>query len=444
MNAVRPKKLAGWGRYPVVDCVTREPSTADDAAVALTTPAIARGNGRSYGDSSLAPEGTVITRRLDRMLAFDPATGRLTCEAGTLLSDIVETFVPRGWFVPVTPGTKFVTVGGMIASDVHGKNHHGAGSFCDHLEAIELALGDGLVFRCSPTEHADLFAATCGGMGLTGIILTATFRLIPIESAWIAQTIERAPNLGRLFEIFEANTHWTYSVAWVDCLASGGDLGRSVVFLGEHATAEQVLAAERAAPLRLAARKPKPVPFDFPQMALNRLSVRAFNTLYYRRQREGAATVGLDGYFYPLDSLLAWNRIYGRRGFVQYQCVLPLESSRAGLTELLDAAAREGNASFLAVLKLMGPESFGLLSFPMRGYTLALDFPVQPPTLRLLDRFDAIVAAHGGRIYLAKDARMGAAALERGYPSLPTFRDVRRRYGLQERFRSAQSARLGL
>ena len=439
-----PRQLAGWGRYPVLDCRTSEPSTAEDAAAALAGSVIARGNGRSYGDASLAPDGTLITSRLDRMLAFDPATGELACEAGTLLADIVSTFVPRGWFPPVTPGTKWVTVGGMIAADVHGKNHHGAGSFCEHVEWIELALGDGTVFRCSRDNHPDLFAATCGGMGLTGIILTASFRMIPVETAWIAQTVERAANLDHVFAAFEANKHRTYSVAWVDCLATGADLGRSVIFFGEHATAEQLPPSERAAPFRQALRKPRRVPFDFPALALNRLSVRAFNTIYYRQQRGAGGLATLDSYFYPLDALLEWNRIYGRRGFVQYQCVLPLAASRKGLTDLLAAAAREGNASFLAVLKLMGRESFGLLSFPIEGYTLALDFPVNPPTLRLLERFDAIVAAYGGRVYLAKDARMSAAMFASFYPRLPEFRDVRRKYGLEGRFGSAQSVRLGI
>ncbi|GAC1339341.1 MAG: FAD-binding oxidoreductase [Acetobacteraceae bacterium] len=438
------KSLSGWGRYPVLDCRTAEPpSTAEAARPHPERLGVARGNGRSYGDSSLAAAGTVLTKHLDRLLAFDPATGQLTCEAGTLLADVVATFVPRGWFPPVTPGTKWVSVGGMIAADVHGKNHHGTGSFCEHVVWLDLALGDGNVLRCSRTEHAELFAATCGGMGLTGIILAAAFTMIPVATARIAQTIERAANLDAALALFEAGRHWTYSVAWVDCLANGADLGRSVVFFGEHATQEQLPAAERATPLRQPVRGARRVPFDFPAMALNRFSVRAFNTLYYQRQRPGSALVDIDPYFYPLDALLDWNRIYGKPGFVQYQCVLPFATSREGLRALLAAAAADGSASFLAVLKLMGRPSFGLMSFPMEGYTLTLDFPVTPPTMRLLERFDAIVREGGGRIYLAKDARMGAEMLA-GYPGLAEFRAVRQRYGLDQRFRSAQSDRLGL
>ncbi len=422
-----------------------EPATIGDAAAAFANqPAIARGNGRSYGDSSLSPTCTTITSRLDRILAFDETTGTLTCEAGTMLADIVAVFIRRGWFPPVTPGTKFVTVGGMIAADVHGKNHHVAGSFCEHVLWLDLALGDGTVLRCSQTDHSDLFAATCGGMGLTGIILRAAFTLIPVTSAWIEQTVERAPNLREVMALFERASDRTYSVAWVDCLARGSDLGRSVVFLGEHASAEQLPRQHAADPLELAPRRSLRVPIDLPRMALNRMFVSAFNALYYRRHQPSRGFVDVDRYFYPLDALLEWNRIYGKSGFVQYQCVLPRAASYSALSALLDSAAREGNASFLAVFKLMGSGSFGHLSFPMEGYTLTLDFPATDMTLRLLDRFDAIVAEHGGRIYLAKDARTTRAMIEAGYPKLPVFREVRRRYGVDQRFRSAQAARLEL
>ena len=437
--------LSGWGRFPVLDCMFAEATTTDQASrLLLILPSIARGNGRSYGDSSLSPAYTFGTRRLDRMLAFDEATGRLTCEAGTLLSDIIAVFVPRGWFPPVTPGTKFVTVGGMIASDVHGKNHHVAGSFCDHVASFDLAIGDGTVLHCSRAEHPDLFAATCGGMGLTGILLRATFTLIPIASSRIEQKIERAPNLESAMALFEASQNWTYSVAWVDCLASGADLGRSAVILGEHAPVGRLKACDRTTPFQRPRYNSKRLPIDFPHVALNTVSVRLFNSLYYRLQKPSTTLVDLEPYFYPLDTVLEWNRIYGRRGFVQYQCVLPLDASRAGLAELLRAIAQDGNASFLTVLKRLGRASFGYLSFPMEGYTLALDFPAKPGTLRLLERLDAIVEAHGGRLYLAKDARTSARMIAATYPRLATFREIRRRYGLDQRFRSAQSARLEL
>jgi FAD/FMN-containing dehydrogenase len=439
--------LAGWGRYPVADCRVVEPDTVEELGLFLgmyPSAAIARGNGRSYGDSSLSPECTIATTRLGRFLHFDPGTGALVCEGGTLLSDVIDTFLPRGWFPPVTPGTKFVTIGGMIASDVHGKNHHRAGSFCEHVSSIELATSEGTVLTCSPTENADLFAATCGGMGLTGIIVRATIRLIAVASSRIEQTILRAPNLSAAMDIFDERLDSTYSVAWIDCVASGATLGRCIVILGEHASAEKLHSRDRESPYARMPRAARRLPFDLPAFFLNGLSVRVFNSLYYRLNRPGASIVDIDTYFYPLDGMHDWNRMYGRRGFVQYQCVLPLTASRSGIAELLTHIARAGLGSFLGVLKRLGKQSFGHLSFPTEGYTLALDFPLRPDTLRLLDTLDRIVAAHCGRIYLTKDARAPASLIASGYPRLAAFRDVRGRFGLHERFQSLQSRRLEL
>jgi decaprenylphospho-beta-D-ribofuranose 2-oxidase len=439
--------LAGWGHYPVVECRSIEPDSAEELVRYLATrgtPAIARGNGRSYGDSSLSPECTIAMRRLDRMLAFNRESGTLTCEAGTLLADVIDTFLPRGWFVPVSPGTQFVTVGGMIASDVHGKNHHVAGSFCEHVISFDLATGDGNVLTCSRTGNTDLFAATCGGMGLTGVILRATFRLLRVESSRIEQTIIRAPDLESAMEIFECHNNSTYSVAWIDCLASGAKLGRSVVFIGEHANTDRLPERQRAEPYARKMRAAKRFPLDLPEFLLNRGLVSMFNTVYYRLQRPGTRLVDLEPYFYPLDAIHDWNRMYGSRGFVQYQCVLPLGASRTGLVELLTAIARAGLGSFLAVLKRLGRQSFGYLSFPMEGYTLALDFPVKAGTFTLLAKLDDVVARHGGRIYLTKDARTSPEVIAAGYPQLGAFREVRRRHGLEARFQSVQSRRLEL
>lgn len=438
--------LSGWGRYPVLDARLLRPGGAQAIADTLRTasgPLIARGNGRSYGDASVGLPDTLDMTALDRFVAFDEATGELTCEAGVLLADILRVFVPRGWFPAVTPGTQFVTVGGMIASDVHGKNHHVAGSFGNHVTALDLMLGDGTVLTCSAAEHADLFAATCGGMGLTGVILSATIRLIPIETALVRQTVSRAGNLAEAMALFDAAADTTYSVAWIDCLSGGSALGRSILMTGEHLRLEEG-GADRAAPL---ARKPsrrKSMPIDLPGFVLNRLSVSAFNEAYYRLHRDGRSDIAIDPFFYPLDHIGAWNRIYGRRGFVQYQCVLPAAESREGLQALLTTIARAGEGSFLAVLKRLGPQAPGLLSFPLDGYTLALDFPLRGGTLPLLDRLDDIVAEHGGRIYLTKDARVQRDVFEKGYPGLPAFRAIRRRYGLQDRFQSALSRRLEL
>lgn len=438
--------LSGWGRYPVAQCRLVDLRRVGDAGaeIAAAETAIARGAGRSYGDPSLNPELTLRTLQMDRVLDFDAETGDLECEAGLLLADLIALFLPRGWFVPVTPGTKFVTLGGMVASDVHGKNHHLAGSFCDHVEWLDLILADGRVERCSRQRNAELFAATCGGMGLTGIIGRLRFRMLRVESASVRQKTVAAPNLDAAMEAIESSLDWTYSVAWIDCLARGKNLGRSLLFLGEHVKAGDLPAARRASPLELRPRRAKTVPIDFPQFALGTLSVRAFNAFYYRAHASGEAVVDLDPYFYPLDAIGAWNRIYGRRGFVQFQCVLPLETSREGMKQLLETISSAGKGSFLAVLKRMGAESFGLLSFPRAGYTLALDFPVGADTFALLGRLNAIASERGGRVYLAKDACATPGIMESGYPRLAQFRAVRRQWDPAHRFSSLQSRRLEL
>jgi FAD/FMN-containing dehydrogenase len=437
---VQETSFTGWGRYPRVSCHVIEAADTEriPGAVAAAPSLIARGNGRAYGDAAVNARGTLPMVPHCKVLAFDPATGRLTAEAGLLLADIIAEFVPRGWFAPVTPGTKFVSLGGMIAADVHGKNHHLTGSIGRHIEGFDLALADGRIVHCSPAENAALFAATLGGMGLTGVILRATIRMMPIETSKIRCETLRAANLDAVMELFEASQSWTYSVAWIDCLSGGGALGRSVLQRGEHATAAEVPGGSTSLPVNRARR----VPFDFPTFALNRWSVRAFNALYWRRSRPGTAIIDLDPFFYPLDALLEWNRIYGRPGFFQYQCVLPTAASRSGLTALLERIRASGAGSFLSVLKRFGPQD-GMLSFPMEGYTLALDFPVTAATLRLADELDAIVADHGGRLYLAKDARMSRRMLA-GYPRLDEFKAVRASVDPDRKFASALSERLGL
>lgn len=435
--------LAGWARYPVVDC--RQDSPRDDVEVANVygrgNAEIARGNGRAYGDAALNASGVVATARMNRMLAFCPDAGLLTCEAGVLLSDIVAVFLPRGWFPLVTPGTRFVTVGGMIAADVHGKNHHQVGSFCNHLDWLELMLPTGEIMRCSSTQAADLFAATCGGMGLTGTVLRAAFRLQPVETCMIQQETRPAKNLDEAFAVFESELDQPYSVAWIDGLAEGDAIGRSVVYVGSHAPRKEGT-PNQSDPLRLAPPNPKRVPVDFPAFALSRPSMRLLNGLYRRAQRSGTSEIDVYRYFYPLDALLDWNRVYGRRGFMQYQCVLPLQESREGIARLLREIAKYGEASFLSVLKRMGASSFGYLSFPFEGYTLAMDFPVTKANLDLLDRLDKIVLEHRGRLYLAKDSRAVPSTIAAGYPMLDKFREVRRRYGLEGLVESHLSRRL--
>jgi decaprenylphospho-beta-D-ribofuranose 2-oxidase len=440
-------KLSGWGRYPVLEARTHRPRSVEALRqLIVSEPSlIARGNGRAYGDSAINTSATVETRHINRMVAFDPASGQLVAEAGVLLGDIIAAFLPGGWFPMVTPGTKFVTLGGAIAADVHGKNHHRDGSFRTCVDWIDVMGPDGEIRRCSPTDNASLFDHTLGGMGLTGIILRAAIRLRPVETAWIRQQTIPAANLKAAMAAFEAAQDATYSVAWIDCLGTGGNLGRSLVMRGEHATRADLSSEQAQAPFQIKPKRKLGIAMDFPAASLNSLTVRAFNALYYwvGARKTGTQLVDWDSYFYPLDAVLGWNRIYGRKGFAQFQCALPLDRSEAGLTALLVEIAKAGSGSFLAVLKRFGKQE-SAFSFPMEGYTLALDFPVTPKTLALLERLDQITIEHGGRFYLAKDSRMTGATLRASDPRAADFQAHRDSQGLTSRFRSAQSERLAL
>ena len=443
--------LSGWGRHPAVDCRLERLRRCEDLPGMLQPGAtlIARGNGRSYGDAALNSELTLSMLAMNRMRAFDAGTGLLDCEAGVLLTDLLETFVPRGWFPPVVPGTRLVTVGGMVAADVHGKNHHRDGTFGAHVESLTLASADGAIRECSRTENADLFCATLGGMGLTGVILSVRFRLRPVETAFVMAETLAARDLDETMALFEASRDWPYSVAWIDCLARGAGLGRAVVTRGAFIERGALPPHLASNPLRPVPAGKLRVPADVPSALLNRVSIGLFNALFYRRgrgrARSGARPVHFDRFFFPLDRIEAWNRLYGRRGFVQYQCVLPKGESVAGVAALLERAAASGQGSFLAVLKLFGPAGEGLMSFPMEGYTLALDFPLRTGTLALLDGLDEITHRHGGRVYLAKDARCAPERMREGYPRLGAFKAVRAEgAGVPPGFASELSRRLVL
>lgn len=441
------KDLSGWGRYPVLKAKIYAPRTVRQLQdiVSAEPSVIARGNGRAYGDSAINSSATITMRHMNRMHAFDGQTGQLVAEPGVLLSDIIAAFLPRGWFPMVTPGTKFVSLGGAIAADVHGKNHHKDGSFRACVDWIDVMDATGAITRCSRSENSSLFEHTIGGMGLTGIIVKAAIRLRPIETAWIKQTTHVAPNLKAAMDLFEASQDATYSVAWIDCLAAGDDLGRSLVMLGEHAVKTDLSIRQHKSSFDVPQKSKRTVPFDFPGLALNRFSVRAFNALYYwaGSRKTGTQLVDWDSYFYPLDAILHWNRIYGRKGFAQFQCVLPLDSSEKGLSELLDATSKAGAGSFLAVLKRFGAQD-SPFSFPMEGYTLALDFPVNGKTLKLLTELDHITLEHGGRFYLAKDARMSAKTFDASDKRIEAFRVQRQDNNWQSCFASNQSERLAL
>lgn len=432
------QQLTAWGRFPVVESERVLFSHYDELAdgVSSSSELIAFGNGRSYGDSALS---SVVAPMLcsNRFLGFDEASGVLTCEAGVLLSDIIKVFLPRGWFLKVTPGTKLITVGGAIACDIHGKNHHVEGCFSECVESFRMMLADGSVVECSRSENRELFLATCGGMGLTGIILQATLALKPVKSQNIRQTTIKTRNLKDTFEAFEAYSGQPYSVAWIDCLAKGKSLGRSILMVGDFADDGDINYVEK---------RSLSVPLDFPTFALNTLSVKAFNMLYYGKAKMGESqqTVGVDSFFYPLDALNNWNRIYGKAGFTQYQFILPKSVSYEGLSEILSAIAASGRGSFLAVLKLYGPANENYLSFPLEGYSLALDFKIEKGLFPLLDRLDSIVVRHGGRIYLTKDVRVSRETFEAGYPELGKFMSVRQSVDPKRKFASLQSKRLGL
>ena len=438
--------LSGWGQYPRIDAKLNAPRSEEDLqALVLQGNSIARGNGRAYGDSAVSAQNTVHMRHFNRMLSFDAEQGQLVAEAGVLLADVIDAFLPRGWFSYVTPGTKFVTLGGMIAADVHGKNHHKDGSFGTYVDWIDVLISDGSVQRCSRSENTELFEWTVGGMGLTGIVLRAAIRLRHVSSAWIEQRTLVAENISHAIELFEQSHDATYSVAWIDCLQQGKSMGRSLVMLGEHADAVVVPSQYRKTPLHISPKRKLSIPVEFPSWALNSLSVRAFNALYYwnGKRKRGQQLVDWDSYFYPLDAILGWNKIYGRHGFAQFQCVLPLQTADAGLRALLSAIANAGAGSFLAVLKRFGTQN-SRFSFPMEGYTLALDFPVNKKTLALMERLDSITVEHGGRFYLAKDSRMSRDLFHQSEPRTKDFVSFRSDHAASGAFASAQSHRLGL
>lgn len=443
--------LSGWGRYPVVKSYLQRPEKVSSFTTILQesgkNPLIARGLGRSYGDAALNAKGnTVLTQRLNRMVAFDQQTGILRCEAGVTMKEILATFVPRGWFPAVTPGTKFVTVGGAVAFDVHGKNHHRDGTFSRHLRSLKLILASGETVQCSRQENRELFWATVGGMGLTGIITEAEFALHPIQTAYIKSHNIKAKNLDEAFALFdEYEPQYQYSVAWIDCLASGKSLGRSILMFGNHAAREDIPLKQQPEPLHL---KPKPnlkVPFDLPAGILNRYTMSIFNTLYYgkMRSKEVKSVIDYDSFFYPLDFIQNWNRLYGKQGYVQYQWVLPTEVSREALYRMLQLCSQTGWGSFLAVLKRLGSQE-GWLSFPMAGYTLALDMPIRKGLWEFLRKLDKLVIEYGGRVYLAKDARLSAEAFRSMYPNFPHWLSVKERVDPHNRFSSALSQRLGV
>ncbi len=430
--------LMSWGMYPKIknrvfrfDKVeTLKEIVSEDASF------IPFGNGRSYGDSALN-ENIIYVRPHDYFISFDEEQGLLHVQAGVLLSEILESFVPRGWFLKVTPGTKLITVGGAIASDVHGKNHHVEGCFSECVQEFNIMLADGEIVTCSKETTPELFKATCGGMGLTGVIVDAKIYLKKINSKFIEQTTIKTKNLKETFEAFEEYSDKPYSVAWIDCLAKGDQIGKCLLMVGDFKD-DGKLDYQNSAK--------RTIPFNFPSFALNNLSVRVFNWLYYGKVKERVSKqrVDIDTFFYPLDAIGHWNRIYGKNGFTQYQFILPKERSYEGLEAILKTISDSGKGSFLAVLKLYGKANDNYLSFPIEGYSLALDFKIEKGLFELLDKLDEIVVEHEGRIYLTKDVRVSKETFEKGYPQIETFREYRKEQNMETKFQSLQSKRVGI
>ena len=441
-------QLTNWGNYPVLE--EAEIKSASNPTEAATLAKewehyIPRGLGRCYGDSALS-ENVLSTLALDRMIDFNPETGVLTCEAGVSFESIIQTFLPRGWFLPVTPGTKFITVGGAIAADIHGKNHHSEGSWSRHLHSFRLLTPRGEILHCSKSENKEIFWATCGGMGLTGLLLDATFKLKKVETSYIVQHSQKAENLDAILKLFDENLNYTYSVAWLDVLAKGKKLGRSILYLGEDATQKDLRGTKyEKDPLKLHSSGKFFVPFYPPNFVMNNLTMKLFNIAYYHKTRKKRKTsiVHYDPYYYPLDGIHHWNRVYGKRGFVQYQFVLPPETGYEGLVKILEKISSRGFGSFLTVLKWFGDQE-GLISFPKKGYTLAMDFSATPQLFPFLDELDEIVLKYGGRLYLTKDSRMDKKILTEGYEGWGEFMKIKRQVDPEGKMESLQSRRLGV
>jgi FAD/FMN-containing dehydrogenase len=435
---LKPPTLSGWGRIPVVGRELR----SEDLEALSRDAVLMRGLGRSYGDSSLPPPSHAVvagSTLADRLLGFDPATATLRAEAGFSLAELNRLFWPRGFCAPVAPGTQFITLGGMVAADVHGKNHHRDGGFGASVLSLRMRVADGRVLECSREAHPELFRATLGGMGLTGHVLEVCCRLQRIPSPWIWQESERIHELERFIEeLKRSGAEWPYTVGWIDCLKRGRGMGRGILYRGRWAHPAQ-------APRRPPRPKRRPtMPFVLPGWIVNRWSVRAFNSVTYYghvpSRRRGI--VHPESFFYPLDVIRHWNRLYGPRGFTQYQCVVPDSAGHGAARRFLELLTGRGGASMLCVIKDCGAEGEGLLSFPKPGISIALDIPVRDSSQSLVDALNELVIAEGGRVYLAKDQFTRADHFRAMEPRLPEFLAVRRRWDPEGRLRSAQSVRL--
>jgi len=445
MIADNIQKISGWGNNHFFNVVLRQPRTAIEIKEYIKNiDSIARGNGRSYGDSSINLYNTIDIKKLNRILDFNSKNGLVIVEAGIKLNEIIEVFLPRGWFPYVTPGTKFVTIGGMVASDVHGKNHHKEGSFRKYVRWFDIMLSNGEMLRCSKTKNQDLFDWTFGGMGLTGIIINVAFKLKPISTKWIIQKTIAADNFEQTMENFDKMMNSTYSVSWIDCLAKGKNFGRSLLYVGEHAKKSDLPPHLKKDILSVSNKKKFKFFFNLPSIFINSYFIKIFNILYFHSEKNHKTKfIDYDKFFYPLDNLHDWNKIYGKKGFFQYQCVFPLNHSYDGIKAILKILSDNQIGSFLAVLKKFGNQT-GSFSFPMKGFTIALDFPMNKKNLHIMNLLDDVVLKYKGRIYLAKDSRISSEKFHKSEKRIINFINFRKTKLKNLMFSSMQSKRLNI
>jgi len=428
--------ISGWGRYSIIDSNLFFPKSIDECSNTLNKyEIIPRGLGRSYGDSANA-KNIIQSDNLNKILKFNEVEGVISCQSGVVLRNILKLIVPKGWFLPVTPGSSFVTIGGAIASDVHGKNQHLAGNFSDHVVSIDLMIGNGDVLKISKSSNEDLFLATCGGMGLTGIIISATIKLKSIKSSFIEQQFYHTKSLEELDEKFEENFNKEYTVAWIDGMNRQKKFDRSILIVGDHSKFQNLNYFEQKT-------------YKFPPILvkplMNNVSMKLFNKIsYFKSLFFQKKNIYFNNFFYPLDKISSWNLFYGKKGFVQYQFVIPKSERINGIKKILNKINENDIFSYLTVLKIFDKQNRNFLSFPIKGYTLALDFKISKKLINFLPKLDDIVLSMGGRIYLAKDALMDEKTFKKSYPNWIKFQEVREKYGAKRKFNSQQSIRLGL
>ncbi len=443
---ITEEQLSGWGNYPKSFCQLVSPADADAAKETLSaSKLIARGLGRSYGDQATNDGNLVVcSRRMDNFISWDEGSGILECQSGVSLEEIISTFAPRGWFPLITPGTKHVTIGGCIANDIHGKGHHIDGSFYTSVEEIKALLANGETITANREHNAEYFSASFGGLGLLGIILSAKIRLRKLETTYFSQRTISVRDLEELLDSFEEYDHqYHYQIAWVDSLARGKQLGRGVTGFANHATVAELPDKLKVAPLKVHRPAKIDIPFYLPNFTLNQWSVRILNGVLDIMQSRAANIVHYEKLLYPLDGVKNWNRGYGTRGFIQYQFVIPLADGRRNIRRLLNEIASSGMLPFLNVLKKFG-KGIGGLSFPMEGYTFAIDFPYHPKLSAFCNRLDDLVLDCGGRIYLGKDAMLKEDMFKEMYPQYRDWLEIKAQFDPMNRFQSDISRRLGL